>query len=216
MVSEQVEIVILKPTSVFLKFLRQQLPGFSIPSLKELQKNRAAYVIKKQFDDESTLNEIERHFITIFQHEIEVACSKEALKQNVQGTFLDFLCCFKIDLHSQILVLEDDVMQGQHLIRIKPGSALLKWLRAHVDPKDDILLNLAALRDNATVIIKNFEQVEKEVDQFIMCHYQEIYAAEQARLAQLAEDWPNVASYRDFSQYFKVTSHNKLIHLHQK
>lgn len=218
MYSGQYDIVILKPTRAFLNFLRLQVPAAILPSLRELQKNCTAYAIKKQVSDEDTLNEIERHFVTMYRHEIQ-RCSKKVADNKISGTFLDFLCCFKIEMHSQILVLENNIAAGKQLVRIKPRSVLLKWLRGTADRDPELAsltssLNLAQLADNATVIVKNFEKLEEDINLFLSNHYQSIYEAEMVRLSDMADIWPKVSSYREFNQYFSVSTHPELIHLH--
>lgn len=218
MYSGQYDIVILKPTRAFLTFLADQMPGVALPSLKELQKSCTAYAIQKQKSDEATLDEIERHFVTMYQHEIQRCCQLEPAKK-IEGTFLDFLCCFKIEMHSQILILEDNISEGKQLVRVKPNSHLLKWIRtiADKDPTISSLissLSMSHLTDNATVIIKNFGQVAEDIHIFILDYYKQIYEAEMSRLSEMTEQWPEVNSYHDFSQYFTVTTHPKLVHLH--
>ena len=128
MQQSQWEAVILKPTSVFLSFLAAQLPQVDLPDLKILQTNNTAYLMRKQASDEETLNEIERHFATMFRHEICRWLGEDA-RNEIEGSFLDFLCCFKFELHSHIVLLENSFEAGQQLIRIKPRSVLLKWIK---------------------------------------------------------------------------------------
>lgn len=219
MYSGQYDIIILKPTRAFLSFLRTHIPEALLPALKDLQKNNTAYVIQKQEDDEATLNEIERHFVTMYRHEIQRAI-KRTIDTKIEGTFLDFLCCFKIEMHSQVLLLEDNMHEGKQLVRIKPRSVLLKWMRLTADKDPNLAslvssLNLAQLTDNATVIVKNFGEVEADINAFMHHYYQEIYEAEMVRLSEMSETWPSLQSYHDFNQYFTVTAHPELIHLHE-
>ena len=48
----QWEVIILKPTSVFLSFLAAQLPDVDLPELQLLQTNNTAYVIRRQASEE--------------------------------------------------------------------------------------------------------------------------------------------------------------------
>ena len=50
----QWEIIVLKPTAVFLSFLASQLPKVDLPDFKLLQTNNTAYVIRNQANDEET------------------------------------------------------------------------------------------------------------------------------------------------------------------
>ncbi|MCC5015740.1 MULTISPECIES: hypothetical protein [Legionella] len=211
------EIIVLKPTAVFLSFLSSQLPDLELPELNELQTDNTAYVIPRQDSEEATLNEIERHFPTMFRYEISRLAGKNT-HNRIEGTFLDFLCCFKFELHSQIVLMESSVAEGRQLLRIKPRSVLLKWMRTTVEEKNEIVtalerINLSHLAENATVIIKNFAKLA-DVKPFLKHYYRPIFEAEMLRMCDSAEEWPEVESYQDFCHYFAVNTHSRLIHLH--
>ena len=217
MQQSQWEAVILKPTSVFLSFLAAQLPQVDLPDLKILQTNNTAYLMRKQASDEETLNEIERHFATMFRHEICRWLGEDA-RNEIEGSFLDFLCCFKIELHSHIVLLENSFEAGQQLIRIKPRSVLLKWIKSVVEEDDDLIavlnkINLADLAENATVIVKNFQKLT-EIKAFLKQYFPLIYEAEMLRMCDRGEQWPYVDSYESFCRYFAVDIHTQLVHLH--
>ncbi|MBA2711386.1 MAG: hypothetical protein H0U57_12445 [Tatlockia sp.] len=211
------EVVILKPTPKFLTFLSSQLPDVELPGLRLLQMDNTAYVIAKQKSDEDTLNEIERHFATMFRHEISRWLS-EADRLKIEGTFLDFLCCFKFELHSQIVLMEPKLANGQHLIRVKPRSVLLKWLRAAIEGNSELnatmgSFNLANLAENATVLVKSFTSLA-EIKTFVKNYYHNIFEAEMSRMCEKADDWPVVDSYQAFSRYFSIDIHTQLYYLH--
>lgn len=213
----QWEIVILKPTKLFLSFLASQLPEVDLPSLKMLKTDNTAYVIRKQKDDEATLDEIERHFTFMFRHEISRWLGEDA-RNEIEGSFLDFLCCFKFELHSQIVLMEPAMENGQSLLRVKPRSVLLKWMRSTVDEQSDLIevldhINLAQLAENATVIVKNFENLT-DIKPFLKQYYRPVFEAEMLRMCESSEQWPEVDSFEDFSRYFMVNVHTQLIHLH--
>ena len=217
MQQSQWEAVILKPTSVFLSFLAAQLPQVDLPDLKILQTNNTAYLMRKQASDEETLNEIERHFATMFRHEICRWLGEDA-RNEIEGSFLDFLCCFKFELHSHIVLLENSFEAGQQLIRIKPRSVLLKWIKSVVEEDDDLIavlnkINLADLAENATVIVKNFQKLT-EIKAFLKQYFPLIYEAEMLRMCDRGEQWPYVDSYESFCRYFAVDIHTQLVHLH--
>ena len=217
MQQSQWEAVILKPTSVFLSFLAAQLPQVDLPDLKILQTNNTAYLMRKQASDEETLNEIERHFATMFRHEICRWLGEDA-RNEIEGSFLDFLCCFKFELHSHIVLLENSFEAGQQLIRIKPRSVLLKWIKSVVEEDDDLIavlnkINLADLAENATVIVKNFQKLT-EIKAFLKQYFPLIYEAEMLRMCDRGEQWPYVDSYESFCRYFAVDIHTQLFHLH--
>lgn len=211
------EIIILKPTSVFLKFLASQLPDSDLPSLAMMQTDCTAYVINKQKSDEETLNEIERHFSFMFRHEICRWLGIDA-RNDMETSFLDFLCCFKFELHSQIVLLEDSLQEGRQLLRIKPRSVLLTWMKSTVENDSDLsqileTVNLSHLAENATVIVKNFKTI-MEIKPFLKKYYQPIFEAEMLRMCDDASQWPEVDSWQTFSRYFSVDIHSQLIHLH--
>ena len=217
MQQSQWEAVILKPTSVFLSFLAAQLPQVDLPDLKILQTNNTAYLMRKQASDEETLNDIERHFATLFRHEICRWLGEDA-RNEIEGSFLDFLCCFKFELHSHIVLLENSFEAGQQLIRIKPRSVLLKWIKSVVEEDDDLIavlnkINLADLAENATVIVKNFQKLT-EIKAFLKQYFPLIYEAEMLRMCDRGEQWPYVDSYESFCRYFAVDIHTQLVHLH--
>ena len=217
MTANQWEVIILKPTPKFLTFLASQLPNIELPDLRLLQMDSTAFVIAKQKSDEDTLNEIERHFATMFRHEISRRLGKEATK-DIEATFLDFLCCFKFELHSQIVLMEPKLTNGQHLLRVKPRSVLLKWLRAAIEENSEFRsakesFNLAHLAENATVLVKSFTSLA-DIKAFVKNYYHSIFEAEMSRMCEKATDWPVVDSYQAFSRYFSIDIHTQLYHLH--
>ncbi len=216
MQESQWEIVILKPTKVFLTFLASQIPDIDLPDLSVLQTDTTAYVIRKQEDDEATLDEIERHFSFMFRHEISRWLGENA-RNEIEGSFLDFLCCFKFELHSQIVLMEPSLADGQQLICVKPRSVLLKWMKSTVEDQADLTnilerVSLSHLTENATVVVKNFKQLS-EVKPFIQQYYRPIFKAEMMRMCDRAEQWPDVDTFETFSRYFTVEIHTQLIHL---
>lgn len=217
MQQSQWEIIILKPTAVFLSFLASQLPHANLPDLRLLQTDNTAYVIAKQKDDEETLNEIERHFAFMFRHEICRWLGDEA-RNEIEGSFLDFLCCFKFELHSQIVLMEDTFDNGKQLIRIKPRSVLLKWMKTAVEDQPELTtvlenVSLSRLAENATVLVKNFKTLS-DIKPFLKQYYQVLFEAEMLRMCDNEEQWPLVDSWQTFSRYFTVDIHTQLIHLH--
>jgi hypothetical protein len=214
--TNQWEIVILKPAPVFLSFLRAQLPDVELPDLRLLQTDNTAYVIKKQKNDEDTLDEIEYHFATMFRHEISRWLGPNA-HNKIEGSFLDFLCCFKFELHSHIVLMEPSISQGKQLLSIKPRSVLLKWMKSAVEEQNDLAnvlerVSLAQLTENATVVVKNFKKFT-DIKSFLKNYYLPILEAEMLRMCNKTEEWPAIESYQTFSQYFAVNIHSQLIHL---
>ncbi|KTD36830.1 hypothetical protein Lnau_1814 [Legionella nautarum] len=217
MQSSKWEIIILKPTRVFLSFLAAQLPDVELPELRPLQIDNTAYIIAKHNNDEDTLNEIENHFATMFRYEIHRWLGENA-RNDIEGSFLDFLCCFKFELHSQIVLMEPSLAQGRQLLRVKPRSVLLKWLKSAVEEQVDFAdvldrINLSHLAENATVVIKNFSNL-MDIEPFLKTNYRPIFEAEMQRMCDRAEEWPMVDSYQAFKRYFSIETHTQLVHLH--
>lgn len=210
------EAVILKPTAVFLSFLAAQLPQSQLPDMRLLQTDNTAYVIRRQHSDEETLNEIERLFPTMFRHEICRWLGEEA-RNPIEGSFLDFLCCFKFELHSHIVLLEDTFEKGQQLLRIRPRTLLLKWIQTVIEDDSELVtmmekINLTDLAENATVIVKNFKSLA-DVKLFLKQYYPVIYEAEMLRMCHAGDQWPYVDSYASFCKYFAIDVHTQMIHL---
>lgn len=218
MEQNQWEVVILKPTQVFLSFLASQLPeDIELPDLNLLQTDTTAYTIKKYEDDEETLNEIERNFPTMFRHEIKRWLGDD-VQYDIEGSFLDFLCCFKFEMHSHIVLLEPSIKKAHQLLRVKPRTVLLKWMKTTVEKESDLAnvldrINVTHLAENATLVIKNFECLE-DIETFIKEFWKPIFKAEMLRMCDQANQWPEVDSFKTFTRYFAIDIHTQLIHLH--
>lgn len=210
------EIVVLKPTTVFLAFLASQLPEKDLPSLKLLQTDNTAYVIHKRNTDEETLDEIEKHFSTMFRHEICRWLGPDA-RNDIETSFIDFLCCFKFELHSHLILMEPSIEKGHQLLKIKPRSVLLNWIKSAAGDQEELSnvlerVTLSNLVENATVIVKNFNSL-KEIKPFLQEYYKPIFETAMSRMSGESEQWPVVNSFQSFSQYFAVEIHTQLIHL---
>ncbi len=212
------EIIVLKPTAVFLSFLASQLPGTKLPDLRLLQIDNTAYVLPKQNSDEATLDEIEKHFSKMFRHEICRWLGDNAHSE-IETNFLDFLCCFKFELHNHIILMEPTIEEGNQLLLFKPRMALLNWLKSVVEGQDDLVdvlerVELARLEENATVMVKNFSNLT-EIKPFIKYFYHQIFATAMTRITNESAQWPEMDSFQDFREYFAVEIHTQLIHLHR-
>ena len=213
------DVVILKPTAKFLSFLDAQLPDVDLPDIRALRTDHTAYTIAKQDSDEATLDEIERNFPFMFRYEISRLLGPDAYK-GIEASFLDFLCCFKFELHSQIILMESSMHDAHQLLCIKPRSVLLNWIKSSYKPTGDQIdlsnvlekVNLTHLTENATVLAKNFKQLS-EVKPFVQHYYRPIFKAEMIRMCETAEQWPEIDSFQMFRRYFAVEIHTQLIHL---
>ncbi|TAL58512.1 MAG: hypothetical protein EPN84_12820 [Legionella sp.] len=210
------EIVVLKPTTVFLSFLASQLPENRLPSLKLLQTDSTAYVIPKQDTEEATLDEIEKYFTVMFRHEICRWLGDDA-RNEIEESFLDFLCCFKFELHSHIILMEPSIQEGRQLLNIKPRSVLLNWMKSSVEDSEYLSnvmerVTLSNIVENATVIVKNFANL-KDIKPFMTDYFKPIYETAMSRVSNDSSQWPTVNTFQSFSQYFAVEIHTQLIYL---
>lgn len=216
----QWEVIIVKPTSTFVSFLTAQFPDIDLPDLHTLQADNTAYAMHKQVTEEAMLDEIERNYLLMFKHEIGRWLG-EGLAEEVSGSFFDFLCCFKFELHSQIILMEPSIDDAHQVLCIKPRSVLLKWMESpiHEDEDDDDVVsilervNLSNLTENTTVVMKNFNK-PSDVSPFIKHYYQPLFNAEMSRMCDKADQWPTVDTVQAFSHYFAVEVHSTLVHLH--
>lgn len=211
------EIVVLKPTTVFLAFLASQLPLNDVPDLVSLHTDCTAYVINKYDSIEETVEEIEKNFSTMFRHEICRWLGNNA-RNDIETSFLDFLCCFKFELHSHIVLMEPTIEAGHQLLTIKPRALLLDWMKSEVEGEYELenvmeQATLSHLTENATVIVKNFPDL-KEIKTFIKQYYKPIFETAMSRMSNQSSAWPEVNSFKSFTQYFAIEIHTQLIHLH--
>lgn len=212
----QHEIVVLKPTAVFLSFLASQLPETKLPDLRLLQIDNTAYVLQKQNSDDATLDEIEKYFSRMFRHEISRWLGDKA-RNAIETNFLDFLCCFKFELHNHILLMEPSIETSHQLLLIKPRLALLNWIKESLEGQDDLVdviekVELSHLEENATVLVKNFSNLT-EIKPFIKENYIPIFSAAMSRMSSQPDQWPSINSFQDFNRYFAIEIHTQLIHL---
>lgn len=212
----RVEIVIVRPTAVFRAFLRAQLSPGACPSWESLQTDCTAYVIRYSPQVATTVHEIEVHYAKIFRHEMSRWLGPE-VSHSITDQFLDFLCCFKLEFHTHLIVLEPVLQHGQQLLCLKPRDSLLSWLRELVVEQEELScimtkVRLSHLVENATLIVKNFESL-LEITPFIRDNYSVIFEAAMRRMCDQPQQWPLMNSYALFIQYFSIELHTQLIHL---
>ncbi len=210
------EIVVLKPTTVFLSFLVSQLPEDLLPSLKLLQTDNTAYIIPKQHSDEDTLVELEKNFTRMFRYEIRRWLGAAA-RNDIENNFFDFLCCFKFELHSHLIDMEKKLASGQYVIKIKPRSVLRQWIAEEV-AADEVLsdvmehVTLSQLAENATLLIKKFANVH-HIKSFLHQYYRPIFTTAMSRMSNQPDTWPEINSWQAFNRYFAVEIHTHLVDL---
>ena len=208
------EIVVLRPTTVFLSFLASQLPEEHLPGFKCLQTDNTAYVIKKYDTNEGTLDELERLYTKMFRHEICRWLGSDA-RNGIEQSFLDFLCCFKLEFHSHLIVLEPSLQQAQQMVQLKPRMMLLQWLHSMVEDQPDLAtvmeqVTLSHLTENASVLVKNFSQLS-EIKPFLRTCYPYLFETAMSRMSNNPQQWPKIHSFEEFGRYFKIEIHTQLI-----
>lgn len=211
----QHEIVVLKPTAVFLSFLASQLPGTKLPDLRLLQIDNTAYVLEKK-SDRAVIDVIEKNFPIIFHHEICRWLGDSALNE-LKINFLDFLCCFKFELHNHVILMETALEKSHQLLLVKPRLALFNWIKAAVEGREELVdviekVELAHLEENATALVKNFSNLT-EIKPFIKEYYQPLSRVAMSHMSDEPELWPVMGSFQTFSHYFSIEIHTQLIHL---
>jgi hypothetical protein len=214
--NESSEIVVLKPTKVFSLFLSSQLPVAKIPHLSLLQTDNTAYVIKKKKSETETLNEIEKKFPLMFRHEISRWLG-EGARNAIEDNFLDFLCCFKLEFHSHLILMEPLLKDGKQVLKIQPRLALFNWIRELVEEQEELALvmeqiKLSHLTENATILVKNFSKL-MDIKPFLQNYYKPIFNTAMSRISGQNKNWPHVDSFSSFSTYFSIEIHTQLIHL---
>jgi hypothetical protein len=221
------EVILLKPTPAFLAFLSGILPKSICPDLKLLQTDTTAYTLPLQTSDEALLDVLEVNFLRMFRHEIKRWLGEDEIFQEIKVSFLDFLCCFKFETHTHIVVLENAFESGQQLLRVKPRSFFLKKMQSQyfeaeaeaegADEDEDVAtlveqMTLSHVTENATVIIKNFKTLN-EVHPFLKQYFRPIFKMEMMRVCDSRAEWPAVNSFEEFSRYFLIDVHTNLVHL---
>lgn len=209
------EILVLKPTTVFLAFLASQLPEKEWPSLKLLQTDNTAYVIPKHEEEEKTLQEIEKRFSLMFRHEMSRWLG-EGARNKMESSFLDFLCCFKFEMHAHVIWM-DSCNAGPQLLNLKPRSMLLKWIQSEVAAEKDLVdlmekVSLVQVAENSTLIVKKFSDLN-QIKLFLNQYYKLVYETLMTRMCGYDNRWPMVNSFKKFCHYFEVEIHTQLIDL---
>jgi hypothetical protein len=217
MIHNQHEILVLKPTPVFLSFLAAQVAEPKLlPDYRLLQIDNTAYILQKKASEDAILNKIEKHFSWMFHYEMSRWLGDEVYHE-IEGNFLDFLCCFKLELHNHIILMESLIEKSHQLLLIKPRIQLLNWIKKRVEGDDDLApiiekVKLTHLEENATALVKNFSNLA-EIKPFIRQHYRAIFSKAMNRLSSHSREWPSIDSFQSFCQYFMIEVHTKLKYL---
>ncbi len=209
------EIVIVRPTVVFEAFLISQLGKNNSPCFKLLETDCTAYLIKKYSDENETIDEIQHHYIQMFRHEICRWLGKEA-RNSIEKSFFDFFCCFKLEFHSHLILLEPSTAEAKQIVQLRPRISLLNWWRKMKKKENPELaylmdkVSLSNLTENATLLLKNFSNL-KELKLFLQTYYKPLFATAMSRIGVKTNQLPNLSSIYDFRHYFSVQIHTQLI-----
>lgn len=218
MQQKQREVLFLRPTPAFLSFLREQLPQAKLLELEALQTDLTAYSLPVYSSEDELLNIIETHFPYMFRYEVErwFGLGSALL---MKTSFLDFLCCFKFELHSHIVLLEPTIFCGTQVLRVRPRALFVEQMQTiYVSDIADATVSVAhqvtlsCLTENSTVIIRNFENLQL-IKPFIEQYFYHIFKMEMMRVCESRSGWPKVNSLTDFSQYFSIDVHTHLVHV---
>ncbi len=99
------EIIVLKPTSLFLLFLSALRPDIEWPSVSLFQKDATAYSLKKCHSEDGFIAQLEAHRLQMLRHEISRWVGEEA-SHILRISFFDFLRFFKFERHAEWMVIE--------------------------------------------------------------------------------------------------------------
>jgi len=111
--------------------------------------------------------------------------------------------------------MEESMGQGKQLLRVKPRSILLNWMRETVEDSSELVgildkVNLQQMSENGSVVIKNFPSLEN-IKPFLEKNYRTIFEAEMSRMSDDPASWPTVNDFATFSRYFSIDIHTQLI-----
>ncbi len=214
MPQNDLSVLILKPTENFLEFLASQLPDIYLPTLSKIKHDSTAYSIPKCEDDESILNTVEMFYPLMLKHESSRLVGKH-LSNEISGSFFDFLCCFKFELHTEVMSVNATIEGEEHVLCIHPRSVVVSIASENITKAEDTedLSYISNFTENTTALVQNFHDVS-EIRPFMRNHYRPIIKQEMQRLSEYAQYCPVVSSFKLFSRYFDIEFHAHVIHLH--
>lgn len=209
-------IIILKPTSFFTSFVAEQLQDFDCPIEEDLESDCTAYTIPACDDDEVLLEHLERLYPFMFTHEVTRVWGKE-LASKIQADFLDFMCCFRFEMH-QSMVMESSIQDCHQLVCVKPKVVDLEWLPAtnedEIEVRDVLqALNAPSTTQTASVLVKKFDKLadlKPLVHKYCRPLLKQDFMKKAAQLIQ----WPSASAMQTFNRYFAIEVHTQLVHLH--
>lgn len=210
-------IIVLKPTSFFTSFVTEQLPDFDCPNDEDLEADYTAYTLPACENDDALLEQLERLFPFMFRHEVSRRLGKH-IASGMKADFLDFLCCFKFEVHSETVLMASSLQDCQQLVCVKPRFVDLKWLPEadsdHIEVRGLLdALHTSQPSQTASLLVRKFDRfadLKPLVQRYCRPLLQQDLMKKAAQLIQ----WPTASSMQMFHRYFAVEVHTQLVHLH--
>lgn len=210
-------IIVLKPTSFFTSFVVEQLPDFDCPNEEDLESDYTAYSLPACDTDEALLEHLERLFPFMFRHEATRLLGKD-LASKIKADFLDFLCCFKFEVHSHVMLMEPSIDDCHQLVCVKHRVVNLEWLpdanEDQIEAKDILeTLNLSQSPQTASVLLCSFDRLA-DLKPFVQKYCRPLLKQDFMKKAAQLIQWPSTPSVQMFHKYFAIEVHTQLVHLH--
>ncbi len=206
--------IILKPTPFFVSFITEQLPDFEEVIQLEQGADNTAYTIPICDSDEDLFEHLERLYPYMFRYEVTRLFGK-ALADKLSADFLDFLCCFKFDVHSQPLMLGTSLKDRRQLVCVKPRTISFEWTSSE-DPivVKDLMKTHALFTsiNTTTVLIKHCDTLD--IKPLLKRYCRPLLQTNGMKQPAQVIQWPTLQSWRLFDRYFAVEVHTQLVHLH--
>jgi len=209
-------IIVLKPTSFFTSFVIEQLPDFDCPNEEDLESDYTAYTLPVCDSDDALLEHLERFFPFMFRHEVTRLLGKN-LATKIKADFLDFLCCFKFEVHSHSVLMESSIQDCHQLVCVKPRVVDLEWLQESDDQIEvrGILhaLNTSQTGQTASLLVRHYDRLA-DLKPLVQRYCRPLLKQDFMKKAAQLIQWPSVSSLQMFHRYFTVEVHTQVVHLH--
>ncbi|MCX7091197.1 MAG: hypothetical protein NTU48_07105 [Legionellales bacterium] len=209
-------IIVLKPTSFFTSFVIEQLPDFDCPNEEDLESDYTAYTLPVCDSDDALLEHLERLFPFMFRHEVTRLLGKN-LATKIKADFLDFLCCFKFEVHSHSVLMESSIQDCHQLVCVKPRVVDLEWLQESDDQIEvrGILhaLNTSQTGQTASLLVRHYDRLA-DLKPLVQRYCRPLLKQDFMKKAAQLIQWPSVSSLQMFHRYFAVEVHTQVVHLH--
>lgn len=209
-------IIVLKPTSFFTSFVIEQLPDFDCPNEEDLESDYTAYTLPVCDSDDDLLEHLERLFPFMFRHEVTRLLGKH-LATKIKADFLDFLCCFKFEVHSHSVLMESSIQDCHQLVCVKPRVLDLEWLLESDDQIEvrGILqaINTSQSGQTASLLVRHYDRLA-DLKPLVQRYCRPLLKQDFIKKAAQVIQWPSVSSLQMFHRYFAVEVHTQVVHLH--